>query len=106
MTLPEACAGGFSAHAELCAGCPPELLRQGRKHFTEPRQATAWEHVTMVTETRGYGAAATHVTRACGPTVRATVYPAGPGSAPRIRDTSARNTSQYGISWQLNLERK
>ncbi|HZU00896.1 MAG TPA: hypothetical protein VFA10_14610 [Ktedonobacteraceae bacterium] len=34
MTLPEACAGGFSAHAELCAGCPPELLRQGRKYFT------------------------------------------------------------------------
>src|SRR6266567_3167833 len=41
-----------------------------------PGQATAWEHVTMVTETRGYGVAATRVTRACGPTVRATVYPA------------------------------
>src|SRR5438552_5028243 len=100
---PRSLCRGFSAHAELCAGCPPELLRQGRKYFTRPWQATAWEHVTMVTETRGYEVAATRVTRACGPPVRATVYPAGPGSAPRRRDTSAKNASQYGVSWQLNL---
>jgi hypothetical protein len=34
LTLPTAKAEGFSAHAELCAGCPPELLRQGRRYFT------------------------------------------------------------------------
>ena len=41
MTLPVAKVRGFSAHAELCAGCPPELLRswlrfrgQGRRYFT------------------------------------------------------------------------
>jgi hypothetical protein len=60
----------------------------------------------MVIETRGYGVAATRVTRACGPTVRATVYPAGPSYAPRRHVPSAGNTSQYGGSWQLNLERK
>ncbi|GHO56618.1 hypothetical protein KSB_50930 [Ktedonobacter robiniae] len=34
MTLPEAYAGGFSAHAELCAGCPPKLLRPWRRYLT------------------------------------------------------------------------
>ena len=31
---PEAYAGGFSAHAELSAGRPPEPLCQGRRSFT------------------------------------------------------------------------
>src|SRR5258706_374700 len=31
---PRSLCRGFSAHTELCAGCPPELLRQGRRSFT------------------------------------------------------------------------
>jgi hypothetical protein len=34
VSHPSATAGGFSAHAELRAGCPLELLRQGRRYFT------------------------------------------------------------------------
>jgi hypothetical protein len=33
VTLPTAKAEGYSALAELCAGCLPELLRQGRRYF-------------------------------------------------------------------------